>query len=159
MNCPYCKSENIVLVDGEYVCKDCGSVIGPEVVPPRVKQISVATLKRRVVLILLEKETKEGVKKRYGEVVEFYITKIASELGREDVGKVAMEMFRKLDKRIYQGKSPRVIAAALSYLAAEQIGFYVHKQVIAKILGVSKFSIRDTASRLRRYVPRIIENS
>jgi transcription initiation factor TFIIIB Brf1 subunit/transcription initiation factor TFIIB len=159
VDCPYCRSENIVLVDGEYVCKDCGSVIGPEVVPPRVKQINIIIPKRRIMLILLEKETKEGVKKRYGEVVEFYITKITSELGREDIGKAAMKMFRKLDKRIYQGKSPRVIAAALFYLAAEQFGFYVHKQTIAKILGISKFSIRDTASRLRKYVSHIIENS
>lgn len=159
MNCPYCKSGNIVLVDGEYVCKDCGSVIGPEVVPPRVKQVIALIPKRRTVLVLLEKETKESVKRRYSDVVEFYVARIADELGRKDVGVVAMEIFKRIDKRVYQGKSPRVIAAAISYLAAEQLGFYVHKQTIAKILGISKFSIRDTASRLRRYVPRIIENS
>jgi transcription initiation factor TFIIIB Brf1 subunit/transcription initiation factor TFIIB len=51
-----------------------------------------------------------------------------------------------------RGKNPRVIAAALAYLAAEKLGFHIHKQQIAVILNISKFSIRDTVTKLRRYV-------
>ena len=44
------------------------------------------------------------------------------------------------------------MAAALAYIAAERIGLFVHKWVVAEILNVSKFSIRDTAWRLRRHL-------
>ena len=66
--------------------------------------------------------------------------------------RTALEIFKRLDKRVYQGKAPRVVAAALAYLAAERLGLYVRTQAIAKILNVSKYSVRDTAWRLRRYM-------
>ena len=66
------------------------------------------------------------------------------------VAVTALEIFKRLDKRVYQGRSPRVVAAALAYIAAERLGLYTHKRVIAEILNVSKLSIRDTATRLRR---------
>lgn len=152
MKCPYCQSENIVLTDGEYVCRDCGTVLGPELMPPKPKQVLPIAVRHKLVLLVLEQESKRSIKKKYGEIVRLYIGKVAEALGRPEVATVAMEIFQRLDKRVYQGKSPRVIAAAVTYLAAERLGLYIHKQVIAKILNVSKFSIRDTVSRLRRYV-------
>ncbi|MEM4793317.1 MAG: hypothetical protein QXS00_10440 [Pyrobaculum sp.] len=44
------------------------------------------------------------------------------------------------------------MAAILAYIAAERLGIYVHKRVIAETLKVSKFTIRDTAWRLKRYL-------
>ena len=80
-----------------------------------------------------------------------YLDKIAKALGAE-VAVTALEIFKRLDKRVYQGRSPRVVAAALAYIAAERLGIYAQKRVIAEILNVSKFSIRDTATHPRRYV-------
>ena len=80
-----------------------------------------------------------------------HLDKIAKALG-DEVATVALEIFQRLDKRVYQSKSPRVVAATLAYLAAERLGIYVRKSTIAAILGVSKLSIRDTATCLRRYV-------
>ena len=45
-----------------------------------------------------------------------------------------------------------MVAATLAYLAAERLGIHVHKRVIAEILKVSKFTIKDTAWRLRQYL-------
>lgn len=38
--CPHCQSTNIV-ADGEYVCRDCGTVLGPVPMPPVLKQTPV----------------------------------------------------------------------------------------------------------------------
>ena len=80
-----------------------------------------------------------------------YLDKIAKAVGVE-VAAVALEMFRSLDRRVYQGKSPRVVAATLAYIVADRFGLYTHKRIVAEILNVSKFSIRDTAWRLRRHL-------
>ena len=151
--CPYCQSTNVV-AGGEYVCRDCGTVLGPALLPPVPEKTPPALLRHtaaryRLIMLALEREDKKSVKRRYGEVVKMYLDKIAEALGAE-VAAVALEIFNSLDKRVYQGKSPRVIAATLAYLAAERLGLYTHKRVIAEILNVSKFSIRDTATRLRR---------
>ncbi|AAL63960.1 TFIIB-type zinc ribbon-containing protein [Pyrobaculum aerophilum] len=159
MKCPYCQSMNITLADGEYVCRDCGTVLGPEVVPPRPRQVLPVPVRHKLIMLALEQENKKSIKKKYSEMVKMYTGKVAEALGVPEVTVVALQIFQRLDKRIYQGKSPRVIAAAVAYLAAERLGIYIHKQVIAKILGVSKFSIRDTASRLRKYVPNIKETT
>jgi transcription initiation factor TFIIIB Brf1 subunit/transcription initiation factor TFIIB len=152
MICPYCKSDKISLNEnGEYVCTECGTVLGFELMPPRVK--FEAPLRRESRLLMyLEKETKETVKKRYSELVRFYLAKVARELGRPELEQVAWSMFTTFDKRVYQGKNPRVIAAALVYLAAEKSGSHIYKQQIAVILNISKFTIRDTVTKLRRHV-------
>ena len=152
MICPYCKSDKISLNENsEYVCTECGTVLGFELMPPRIKFEAPLRRESRL-LVYLEKETKKTVKKRYSELVRFYLAKIARELGRLELEQVAWATFTALDKRVYQGKNPRVIAAALAYLAAEKLGFHIHKQQIAVILSISKFSIRDTVTKLRRYV-------
>ncbi|AFA38839.1 hypothetical protein Pogu_0812 [Pyrobaculum oguniense TE7] len=40
---------------------------------------------------------------------------------------------------------------------AERLGIYVHKSVVAEILKVSKFTIKDTAWRLRQYLQKEAE--
>ncbi|ABP51678.1 MULTISPECIES: TFIIB-type zinc ribbon-containing protein [Pyrobaculum] len=159
MICPYCKSTNITLADGEYVCRDCGTVLGPEMLPPRLRQVPVPVHKGKIVLTILEKEDKTTIKKRYSELVEHYVAKIAAALARKDLEMVALEIFRNLDKRVYQGKTPKAIAAALVYLAAERAGIHIYKQTIARILGISKFTIRDTVTRLRGHVASINTSS
>ena len=148
--CPYCQSTNVVAV-GEYVCRDCGTVIGPVLVPPRQPPsppLRHAAARYRLIMAL-GREDKRSAKRRYSEIVKMHLDKIAEALGAE-VAVTALEIFKRLDKRVYQGRSPRVVAAALAYIAAERLGLYVHKRVIAKILNVSKFSIRDTATCLRK---------
>ena len=152
--CPYCRSANVVVADGEYVCRDCGTVLGPVLLPPVPEQPPPALLRHtaaryRLVMLALEREDKRSVRRRYGEVVKMHLGKIAEALGAE-VAVTALEIFNHLDKRVYQGRSPRVVAATLAYIAADMLGIYVHKQTIAEILNVSKFSIRDTATRLRK---------
>jgi len=150
--CQYCKSDKIILNEnGEYVCTNCGTVIGYELVLPRAKPEMPLRRGSRLV-IFLERETREMVKRRYSELVKFYVAKVARELGRPDLERVALATFQGLDKRVYQGKNPRVLAAALVYMAAEKTGYHIHKQQIALLLNISKFSIRDTVTKLRRHV-------
>ena len=82
-------------------------------------------------------------------MVKMHLGKVAEALGAE-VAAVALEIFKRLDRRVYQGRSPRVVAASLAYIAAERLGLYVRERIIAEILDVSKLSIRDMAWRLRR---------
>jgi transcription initiation factor TFIIIB Brf1 subunit/transcription initiation factor TFIIB len=152
MICPYCKSDKIILNEnGEYVCTDCGTVVGYELVLPRVK-LEMPLRRESRLLVFLQRETKETVKRKYSELVRFYVAKTARELGRPDLEHVALSTFQGLDKRVYQGKNPRVLAAALVYMAAEKTGYHIHKQQIALLLNISKFSIRDTVTKLRRHV-------
>ena len=150
--CPYCQSTNVA-AGGKYVCRDCGTVLGPVLMPPRQPPptpLRHAAARYRLIMAL-EREDKRNVRRRYSEIVKMHLGKIAEALGAE-VAAVALEMFRSLDRRVYQGRSPRVVAASLAYIAAERLGIYVHKRTIAEILNVSKFSIRDTATRLRRHL-------
>jgi len=150
--CQYCKSDKIILNEnGEYVCTDCGTVIGYELVSPRAK-FEMRLRRENRLLVFLEKEMRGTVKRKYSELVKFYVAKIARELSRPDLERVAMSIFQHIDKRVYQGKNPRVLAAALVYMAAEKTGHHIHKQQIALLLNISKFSIRDTVTKLRRHV-------
>ena len=169
LKCPYCRSTNIA-AEGEYVCRECGTVLGPVSLPPIVelapaKQASAsrkpaspvpAPLRRafewyREYVATLEQEGRRRVKRRYLDMVKMHLDKIAVVLG-DRVATVALEIFQRLDKRAYQSKSPRVVAAALAYLATRRLGLYTHKRVIAEILNVSKFSIKDTAWRFKRHL-------
>ncbi|MEM4754821.1 transcription initiation factor IIB family protein [Pyrobaculum sp.] len=128
--CPYCQSANVVAV-GEYVCRDCGTVIGPVFMPPLLKEEPQPPPRYRLIMAALEREGRRSVRRRYSEIVEMYLNKVSKALGAE-VAAVALEMFKRLDKRVYQSRSPRVVAATLAYLAAERLGIYVHKRVIAE---------------------------
>lgn len=154
MICTYCKSDKIVLIDGEYVCTSCGTVVGYELVAPIVK-LTVSPRRENRIFVKLGEEKKEVVKKKYSEVVLYYIDKICTDLGINEVRYVSYELFRTLDKRVYQGKNPRVVAASIVYLAAERLGVHIIKQNIAKVVKVSKLTIRDTVSKFRKYVSNI----
>ena len=161
--CPYCRSTNIA-ADGEYVCRDCGTVIGPVLLPPiveltqtshKVSPTHIPAPLRRAFEWYREYvkggKYKKSVKRRYLDMVKEHLDEIAEALGAE-VAAVALELFRGLDKRVYQGRSPRVVAATLAYIAAERLRLYTHKRVIAEILGVSKQTIGNAASRLRKHL-------
>ena len=169
LKCPYCHSTNIV-VDGEYVCRECGAVLGPVFLPPIVelapaKQASAsckpaspvpAPLRRafewyREYMAILEQEGRRRVKRRYLDMVREHLDKVAVAFGGKVVA-VALEIFQRLDKRVYQAKSPRVVAATLAYLATQRLGMNVRKRAIAEIPGVSALSIRDTAYRFRKHL-------
>ena len=147
---PYCHSANVVAV-GEYVCRDCGTVVGPVFMPPLLKEAPRPPPRYRLIMTALERESRRSVRRMYSEVVKMHLDKVSKALGAE-VAAVALETFKRLDRRVYQEKSPRVVAAALAYIAAERLGIYVHKRTIAEILKVSKFTIKDTAWRLRRHL-------
>jgi len=151
VRCPYCNSDKVILVDGEYVCTECGTVVGYEALPPMVTKIKPIK-KIRQILIILEKEKKEIIKTKYSDIVKYYIAKICRELGSQELEKETLKLFSAIDKRAWQGKSPRVIAASLVYLAAERLNYHIHKRQIGEIVNVSKFSIRDTVVKLRKYV-------
>ena len=149
-SCPHCHSANVVAV-GEYACRECGAAIGPVLMPPAPKQTPPPPPKYRLIMAALEQVDKKSVRRRYSEVVKMHLDKVSKALGAE-VAAVALETFKRLDKRVYQSRSPRVIAATLAYIAAERLGIHVHKRTIAEILKVSKFTIKDTAWRLRRHL-------
>lgn len=153
MRCTYCKSEKITLSNGEYVCTSCGTVLGPELVAPIVVVNLQPSRKSRQIVIKLAEEKRETVRIRYGELVRYYIGKAALSFPQsQEVEKIAIALFEKVDKLKIQGKSPRVVAAALVYLALEKLGQDIPKQKIGDILKVSKYTIRDTIPKLRKYV-------
>ena len=98
--CPYCQSTNVVAV-GEYVCRDCGTVLGPVLVPPR--QPPPTPLRhapaRYGLIMALGREDKRSVRRRYSEIVKMHLGKVAEALGAE-VAAVALELFRGLDRRV-----------------------------------------------------------
>ena len=59
LQCPYCQSTNVVVADGEYVCRDCGTVLGPVVAP--TFNIVVPTV--RLYSIMVDRERKESNKR------------------------------------------------------------------------------------------------
>jgi transcription initiation factor TFIIIB Brf1 subunit/transcription initiation factor TFIIB len=159
MGCPYCKSNKIVLNENsEYVCADCGTVLGFMLMPPRLSGELRAPLRMGHPLGMgrhIEKDIENGgkfvFKKRYSELVRSYLAETAKKLGRPELDQEAWSIFSRIDKRVYQSKNPRAVAAALVYMAAEKRGFNVSKPQIAVILNVSKFTVRDMVGRLRRY--------
>jgi len=151
MKCTYCNSDKVILVDGEYVCTECGTVVGYEALPPIITKVKPIK-KIKQMLIILEKEKKEIIKTKYSNVVKYYIVKICRELKSPELEREAIKLFSTIDKRAWQGKSPRVVAASLVYLAAERLNYHINKRQIGEIVNVSKFSIRDTVVKLRKYV-------
>ncbi|MEM1597710.1 MAG: transcription initiation factor IIB family protein [Pyrobaculum sp.] len=150
MICTYCKSDKVRLVDGTYVCTECGTVLGYEMMPPIFKDVPLR--KTSTLVILLNKEDKKTIKRKYSEIVEYYITKICEGLGMPELREDAVRLFKNLDRRIYQGKNPKVLAASIVYIAADRQQIYIHKSNIAEILKISKYSIRDTVLKLRKHV-------
>ncbi|MEM4791516.1 MAG: hypothetical protein QXS00_01165 [Pyrobaculum sp.] len=92
--CPFCHSANVAAV-GEYVCRDCGTVIGPVLMPPVLKEAPPTPQKYRLIMAALEREGKRSVRRRYSEVVKMHLDKVARALGAE-VAAVALEMFKRL---------------------------------------------------------------
>lgn len=160
MGCPYCKSNRVIVNDcGEYVCADCGTVLGFMLMPPRaefrvpLRMGHPLGMGRRV-----EKDIEDRkfvFKKKYGELVRLHLAKVARELGRPELERAAWSLFIKIDKRFYQSKNPRAIAAALVYITAEKRGLNVSKPQIAVALNISKFTVRDMVRRLRRYTQHV----
>ena len=164
MECSYCKSNRVTVNDnGEYVCADCGTVLGFTLVPPRLTlgelRVPLRTghplgMGRRVEKDI-EGSGKPVFKKRYGELVQLHLAKVAKGLGRPELKEEAWMMFIKIDKKVYQSKNPRAVAAALVYMAAEKKGLNISRPQIAVILNISKFTIRDMVRRLKRYTQSI----
>lgn len=151
MQCQYCQSERIVLIWGEYVCTNCGTVLGYEMLPPISKNSPLVKRERKIILEL-KRETPRSVKKKYSELVLTYIRQISEKLGNLELENDAIALFYRLSRRIWRGKNPRVVAASLVYIAAERKQLYIHKNNVAEIVNVSKFTVRDTVSKLRKHV-------
>ncbi|MEM0463633.1 hypothetical protein [Pyrobaculum sp.] len=81
--------------DGEYACRECGMVIGPVLMPPVTKEAPRPPPKYRLIMAALEREGRRSVRRRYSEIVEMHLDKVARALGAE-VAAVALEMFKRL---------------------------------------------------------------
>ncbi|ABO07864.1 transcription initiation factor IIB family protein [Pyrobaculum calidifontis] len=182
MACPVCGGRAVVVSpDGEYVCVQCGTVIGPVYMWPirRVderlaekaaelsKGLRLALVKRGVPLrewlelegarAWLEQKRRLTAWIPPSKRVEYYIEAAAAKLG---LGRAALEealaLYRRLDRRALVGKSPRVVAAVI-YTAT-----CTPARAAAEALGVSPISVKATVRKLklavkicvRRGVPR-----
>ena len=96
--CPHCRSANIA-ANGEYVCRDCGTALGPVLLPPVQEKTPPTPPRYRLIMLALGREDKKSVKRRYSEIVKMHLDKIAEALGAE-VAAVALELFRGLDRRV-----------------------------------------------------------
>jgi len=139
VKCWYCGSERVVLADGEYVCAECGTVLGYEVKPPRWAEKALRAL---------ERETRTSLKAKYSLIVEHYIYAICQRLGEPGLAEGVVALFRSPPKTAWQGKSPRTVAAAVVYLAAGRLT----KRTVADAAKVSPHSIRDVAGELKKYL-------
>jgi len=141
VKCWYCGSERVALVDGEWVCTDCGTVLGCEVRPPRWAERALWTL---------ERESKVVLRAKYSLIVEHYIYAVCRRLGEPALTERAVALFRSLPKTAWQGKSPRAVAAAVVYLVASRLGYT--RRAVADTAKVSPLTVRDVALKLKKYL-------
>jgi len=165
-----CGSKAVVVSpEGEYVCAQCGTVIGPVYMWPisRVderpaekaaelsKGLRAALVKRGVPLHewLELGGVREWVEQRRrlaawippSKRVEYYIETTAAKLGLERAAvEEALALYRGLERRALVGKSPRVVAAAVIYAAT-----CTPARAAAEALGESSISVKDTVRRLK----------
>jgi len=158
----------VVSPEGEYVCVQCGTVLGPVYMwPIRVYDKRLAEKAAELSKGLKAVLVKRGVPLRewleLGDTrgrpwqvwradwvppskrVEYYIEAAAAKLG---LGRAALEealaLYRRLERRALVGKSPRVVAAAVIYAAT-----CTPARAAAEALGVSPISVRETVRKLR----------
>lgn len=131
-------------------------MVGPVLYAPLQKAQIDVRIKRISLKILLFKLNEETIKDanikiNLKEKIKKYIEELHKDLGAP--GYVLAEAIAVLDlinKRRIQGKNPRVVAATIFYLIANKHGLSYDKDLVAKRLGISKLSIRDTATYLRK---------
>jgi len=155
----------VVSPEGEYVCAQCGTVLGPVYMWPirgydqRLAEKAAELSKGlRVLLVKRGVPLREwlelgGARERQGVTtwippskrVEYYIEAAAARLG---LGKAAVEgalaLYRGVERRALAGKSPRVVAAAVIYAAT-----CTPARAAAEALGVSPISVKDTVRKLK----------
>jgi len=159
----------VVSPDGEYVCVECGTVLGPVYMWPihgndRRLAEKAAELSKglRAVLVKRGVPLREwlelgGVRKWVeqrrrlaawippSKRVEYYIEATAAKLGLSRAAlEGALALYRGLERRALVGKSPRVDAAAVIYAAT-----CTPARAAAETLGVSPISVKETVRRLK----------
>jgi len=158
----------VVSPDGEYVCVQCGTVVGPVYMWPihgndqRLAEKAAELSKGlRAVLVKRGVTLREwlelgGARERLrqgwradwvppSKRVGYYIEATAAKLGlsRATVEE-ALALYRGLERRALVGKSPRVVAAAVIYAAT-----CTPARAAAEALGVSPITVRETVRKLR----------
>ena len=77
--------------------------------------------------------------------------------------RIASFFLSKFDKRVRGGKSPKLFAAVVVYLADRYIAKQMGKpqvlplSAIANLTGLSEYSLRDHVEQLKKILPRIVE--
>ncbi len=162
--CPYCGSENVELIDGVYVCLDCGSVIEdpallidtrpetrefqPEDAQTRryVSSSSLLAIQPPTIWAPGEYRMKaiaKDAKSRNAIYAINTLNEIASKLHLpKQVKDLVLEYFKRLSsKRAIRRERVQAIVAALVYLASRQVGLPKPLDKIAKVSGVKKKDI------------------
>jgi len=146
--CWFCGSERVVVADGQYVCSNCGTVLGVVYVAPRV----AAELRRRAEEGPRRQEPPRREKRplRFSDVIESLIGTFATRLAREPreaeaLRREALRLFRSLPRTAWQGKSPRTVAAAVLYMVSGRTVGEVERAT-----GVAKSAISTAARALAR---------
>jgi len=169
MGCPVCGGRAVVVSpDGEYVCAQCGTVLGPVYMWP-VRRVDERLAEKatelwkvlRAVLVKRGVPLREwlelgGAKGRLrqgwradwvppSKRVEYYIEAAAAKLGLSRAAlEEALALYRRLERRALVGKSPRVVAAAVVYAAT-----CTPARAAAEALGVSPITVKQTVRKLR----------
>jgi len=169
MGCPVCGNKAVVVSpEGEYVCVQCGTVLGPVYMWPiryiderlaekaaeLSKGLRAVLVKRGVPLREWLELGYAGEKRRQrwradwvppSKRVEYYIEFTATKLGLSKATvEEALALYRGVERRALAGKSPRVVAAAVIYAAT-----CTPARAAAEALGVSPISVKETARRLK----------
>ena len=92
---------------------------------------------------------KHGLKER----VKAYATYVVGRLNLPNAYAIAHavdELLGRLDWRRVQGRNPRVVAGVLVEMACGVVGTYVDRGDVARVLGISKYTLRDNIRILKR---------
>jgi len=164
-----CGSKAVVVSpDGEYVCVECGTVVGPVYMWPirRVderlaekaaelsKGLRVVLVKRGaplrewLELSSVRERLRQGWRANWvppSKRVEYYIEATAAKFGLSRAAvEEALALYRMLERRALVGKSPRVVAAAVIYAAT-----CTPAHAAAEALGVSPITVKQTVRKLK----------
>lgn len=152
MRCDYCGSGRVISDRGEFVCIDCGTVLGYEVMAsPSYDTLKIYRKIENKILIKLDNIDKNNVKILYRDLLLKYLDMLDKEF-KTNYKNDALKLIEKIKKSVYQSKTPKIMAATLYYIVADMHGNFIDKSKIAGVLKISKHSIRDTMCKIKKYV-------
>jgi len=142
LRCSYCGSTDIVSVDGEYVCRSCGTVLGQSLTPHVLSRV-------RVIGTVLDFTTLELY------AVEGEIKRLVNVLGlQERCVKEATRLAEYIVRgRMVTVRQPEALAVATLLYSCRRVGTPVRLRLFIRHVSTGQGSIRRAVWELSRILP------